>query len=224
MKKALFLALFSTPFLVLQAQIHRYEIGVNIGPNLTRLHGNGLSRYYDWRFTFTENVSFQYNLTKSFALYTNIAYESKGCTGKNMKLIDSSGTNRGSNNPFDFNYQYLTMPVLIRYITSGQYKFFVNAGPYVGYLLKYVETLNDVEVNRTSDMHKIDLGFTTGIGTLLPVNDHWSVSIELRNSLGFYNVRKSQEIYQTAPVRPVTDLNPVTTTSTSLLFGAHYLF
>jgi opacity protein-like surface antigen len=221
-KITLLMLLIVAPLFSLFAQQNRFEVGPLAGLNCTSLRGNGFSKYFDYHVSYTSGLSFQYNITKALSLHANIAYESKGCSGKDMKVVDAEGVSKGKHF-FDFSYQYLTVPVMFRYSIGDHNKFFVNAGPYMGYLLNYTEKLNDVEITRTTDMRKLDFGFSTGIGVATPLADGWNLTIELRNNLGFADLRKCADCYETSPMRPAYELPTVKTNSTSFILGIQYL-
>jgi opacity protein-like surface antigen len=219
--KTLFLSLTFTLFTLLTSAQNNLEIGFGTGLNVTSLHGADLKRYYDWQYSVPVSLQLRYSFSEALSLVANIAYESKGCKGINMKLVDMEGKNLGSNHSFNYTYNYITVPLLVRY----QFKngpIFINGGPYVGYLLKYTESFANTELDRTSDMKKMDLGFSFGAGVKFPLSDKWNLTAEIRNNLGLTNIRMSNDTYTSAPIHPVTDLNPVYTNSTNVLVGIHY--
>lgn len=174
-------------------QANRFEIGIEVFPNISSLNGteynNGI---YEPILSFGSGIFFQYNVRKHLALRTNIAYERKGSI-LNYEAYDING------NPIDgdffvsSNFDYTTIPLLFRFRFGNRVNFFINAGPYFGYLIKQVfkSTLFSAtpqSFEQTSLHKRIDLGFTTGLGFSLPVNSRFGFSFELRNNLGMYNV------------------------------------
>jgi hypothetical protein len=208
-------------FFVTRAQQNQFEVGIESGANITSLHGDKLPRYFDWQLTPIGSIKLQYHFTDILSLVAQMGYESKGCKGKNLKLLDNEGMNLGSNYTFSYTYQYLTVPVLLRY-TSINSGFFVNAGPYMGYLLQYTEKMGPYTLNRTSDMGRIDFGVSLGLGMSFPVSDRINLTFELRNNLGLTNVWTSNETYQSAVARPAVELNPVRTNALNILIGLSY--
>lgn len=221
MKHFVFITLFAITPIALFAQQSKFDIGVGGGLNMTSLHGEDLKRYFDWQYSYTGGVQLKYSFTQALSLVGNISYESKGSKGKNLKLIDEEGKSLGSTYNFKFTYEYITIPLLFRYQTINT-PFFVNAGPYMGYLLKYTESYKDIEVDRTKDMQQFDLGVSLGVGLSYPVSDRWSISFELRNNLGLTNVRAGDDAYQNAPVRPALNLSDIRTNSTNFFLMVNY--
>jgi hypothetical protein len=96
----------------------------------------------------------------------------------------------------------------------------VNAGPYIGYLIKqtditeafgeYSKTKND----NTDNYKRTDLGITTGLGARFPIKNKLFLSIEIRNNFGLTNISSV----------PVVNDGVIKTNSTNLLFGIEYRF
>lgn len=72
-------------------------------------------------------------------------------------------------------------------------KFFVNAGPYAGFLLsrkrKWIsdhETIN--LTSNTSSYQRFDFGIAGGIGISIPIKEFWMVHAEVRNYFGLQDI------------------------------------
>lgn len=174
-------------------QANRFELGIEVFPNISSLNGTEYKNgFYEPILNFGSGVFFQYNIRKHFALRTNIAYERKGSIIK-YEASDING------NPIDgdffasSNFDYATIPLLFRFRFGDRINYFINSGPYFGYLIQQVYKNNlfsttPQSVEGTFLHKKIDLGYTIGLGFSLPVNSKFGVSLELRNNLGLYNV------------------------------------
>lgn len=200
----------------------KLEIGLASGINMTSLHGKGFARYYDWHYSVPGMLQLRYSFTDKLSLVTAVAYESKGCKGINLKLVDPSGASLGAIYDFSFTYKYITLPILFRYTHTEGFPFFLNAGPYLGYMLSYTEEYKGITVDRTSDMKTMDFGFSAGAGVFYDLSDKWSITGEIRNNLGLSNVWKSDDVYKTQPFYPILKHNPIYTNSTNFLVGIHY--
>lgn len=220
MKKCYIIILF---FLVLAfcrtyGQTNKYEYGIEGGPSLISLHGNQvISEFHNSTIGFTSGLFFQYNFKKIISLRTNLAYERKGSTIKG-KVLDEIGNSIG-NVRSNLNFDYLTIPILVRATFGNKYLFFVNTGPYLGYLLKQTivsrgEKIPTTTKNEASLYKKIDLGISAGLGLLIPYKQHFAFSLEVRNNLGLYNVS----------AEPIMNGGSIKTNSTNLLFGLVYKF
>jgi hypothetical protein len=203
------------------AQTDRLELGVQSGVNITSLHGENFSRYFAWHFSAIGSIRAQYHFNDAFSIVSDIAYESKGCKGVNLKLLNNEGTSIGSNYSFEYAIDYVTIPLLFRY-SAPRSAFFINAGPYLGYLLKYTENMGTYTIDRTNDMSKMDWGASLGLGLSFHLSDNVNLSFELRNNFGLANIYQNNNAYQTSAVRPAFEINPITTNSTNVLMGISY--
>ena len=200
---------------IVRGQKNKFDVGVEGSPSLTFI------RYY---FPFPEKIFpiigfsggffLQYNFPKTFSLRTNIDFEKKGTIDK-VTLSDVSGNS--VNTSFHFNFDYLVMPVLFRATFGKKINYFINAGPYVGYLInqtfKY-NYLNKTNItNYTNSYNRFDAGITTGLGISIPVKEKILISCEIRNNIGLSNL-----------VKDPTDSYPnkIKTNSTNLLIGFTY--
>ena len=198
-------------------QTNKFDIGLEKGPSLTSLRGNDyVEDFNDPTIGFSSGLTFQYNFPKLISIRTNVAYERKGAFSK-FQFTDIAG------NPIReitlyTNFYYLTMPLLIRLTFGNKIRFFVNIGPYFGYLI--IQTFETSAFNlfpksisdNTDSFKRFDMGLTSGLGGGLPINDKFLLTLEIRNNLGFYNVSKV----------PIENNGSILTTSTNLLIGIAY--
>lgn len=173
------------------AQDHRIEIGVEVSPGMTSLRGNPLVDRHDATLGFTGGFFLQYNFSNLFSLRTNLALERKG-SSNTSQVTDQNG-NIMDDMTLHFNFNYLVLPILTRASFGQRAKFFIDAGPYLGYLLKNTAVLKgeNYETTRSHDdslYKKADFGLSTGAGVSIPLNKNISLSFEARNSLGLTNV------------------------------------
>ncbi len=94
------------------------------------------------------------------------------------------------------NFDYGYMPLLLRFRFLDKLKVFLNAGPYVSYLIKQTEiieafsTLSRTEDNNTENFHRFDFGLCFGAGTRIPIESGLNITLELRENYGLFNVWK----------------------------------
>ena len=197
-------------------QTTKYNIGIEGGPSLCFLRGNELiDGQQEYLMGFSGGLVFQYNLEKIISFRTNIAFERKSSVLKSelrdevATLIREISTNT--------NFNYMTLPLLVRASFGGKTQFFVNAGPYFGYLIKQTSErkLGDISSraeDTTTLYRRLDTGISTGLGISVPIKTKFLFSMELRNNLGLYNVSSV----------PVFNQGSVKTNSTSFLLGFSY--
>ena len=199
---------------LLFGQTNKINIGLEIGPSLRSLRGNDYLKNNDISFGFSGGLTFQYNFTKLLSLRTNISFERKGLT-KKIQATDELGKPIGEIT-IQSNFDYLTIPLLARFTFGKKIHFFVNAGPFMGYLLKQKEVVEAFEdyTDNTDDFKRLDFGITTGLGMSIPIQDKLLLTVEIRNNLGMVN---------TSHISIAND-GSIKTISTSLLFGIAYRF
>lgn len=197
-------------------QTSSVEIGIEAGPSLISLKGNdAIDNYHKATIGFSAGLLLQYNFKKIISLRTNIAYERKG------SIVKSEATNIYGNSlgemTTNINFDYLTLPILVRATFGESVQYFVNAGPYFGYLTKQTfERKDDTNISTTTDNtfndKRFDVGISTGLGLAIPIKTKYSVSFEIRNNLGLYNVSEV----------PVVNNGSIKTNSTNFLLGFAY--
>jgi len=201
------------------SQQNKFDLGIIGGPSITYLRSSAKNSKISPNIGFYAGVSAQYNFNKYCALHTEMAFERKGDATK-VTLTDINGNVIGTPK-FTFQYNCLTLPVLFRASFGEKVKFFLNAGPYVSYLLKaeYKNILgynssDGNNFNETSYLHKIDVGITQGLGIIIPVQNKLYLSCELRDNLGIVGLFKSTNYSNGQSYNH----------SLALLFGLNYKF
>jgi len=199
-------------------QQNKFYIGIEGGPGLSHL------RYIDpveknaMTFGFSGGLFFQYNFPKIFSIRTNIAFERK--SSRDQLTITSSGYDQYSivKTTANLNYDYLVMPVLFKATFGKKINYFINAGPYFGYLLsqefKYVYYDLHNNFNQTASDKRYDIGLTAGLGISIPIKDRYLISCEIRNNLGLIDINNTSY--------PYYPLSKTKTNSTNLQFGVAY--
>ncbi|WP_341904814.1 porin family protein [Fluviicola taffensis] len=173
------------------AQSNRYDWGIEGGPNLSTFKDQP---GFDARTKvfFSGGVSFQYNSKKIFSFRTGLYYQKKGYQQEVKDKGFSTGIVNASTE-MTSNYHYLTLPLLARATFGKKVKFFMNAGPYVSYLMvqRFTSELSKVPVNAENNKNfnaikDWDLGITGGVGIAIPLKS-WMISLEVRNYFGILN-------------------------------------
>jgi hypothetical protein len=197
-------------------QTNRFDIGVEGGPSLISLRGNEIiDQYHKPTIGFSAGLFFQFNFKKIVSLRTNIAFERKGSVAT-MQTTDNNGNPLGEVTTHT-NFDYLTLPVLVRATFGKKVQFFVNAGPYFGYLIKQTfvrEGDNDPTTTTDNSFRdkRFDTGISTGLGLSIPFKTNFAFSFEARNNLGLYNVSGTT----------VVNNGTIKTNSTNILLGFVY--
>jgi hypothetical protein len=199
-----------------RSQKNKSEIGIECGPGLTSLHGNDiLENLNDPAIGFSSGIFFQYNISNSLSIRTNLSFERKGVVGK-VPITDNNGNYLGVLTTHS-NYNYLTIPVLLRTTFGNKIKFFLNAGPFFSYLLKQNtvskgSNMPRTTTNNTNLFKRFDAGITGGGGIIIPLKNKLSFSGEIRNNLGLNNIS----------TLPVYNNGSIKTYALNLLFSVIY--
>lgn len=119
---------------------------------------------------------------------------------KGKLIYDQKGWDNGSfedENGYyitDYNLNYLTVPVMANWHFGSKRNWYLNFGPYVGFLMSAKETAGDVDVKEA--FNTTDFGLALGIGVKIPVSDKLKISIEYDGQGGFSDVFKDSNGYR----------------------------
>jgi hypothetical protein len=216
MKHQLLTWIFATVLTVTAiGQTNRFDIGIEAGPGVNFFWGNKpLETYGEPAVGFAAGLAFRYNFPKHFSIGTSLSFERKG----NFMKYSITGF-QGVDQVKQMNrYDYLTLPILARFTVGRRVRFFLNAGPYFGYLIKQSsKTRSSKNGTNNSDFtdsfKRIDIGITTGVGLGIPIKDIFVISLEARNNTGLYDIGNS----------PFPNGTTMKTNSTNFLVGLTYI-
>jgi hypothetical protein len=174
-----------------KAQNSLVDFGIEGGPNLSTLTGTTFyNTKFDPKIFASAGFIFQYNTKKFLSFKTGVSYQQKGFQ-QDLNLTDVNG-NFIEKGKYTARFDYLTLPILVKATFGKKVNFFVNAGPYVGYLLnktdKYKSKSLDHKESSMNGFNNWDFGVSAGIGIGIPINDYWVVSLEARNYTGLINI------------------------------------
>lgn len=166
------------------AQTHKFEVGVEAGPNISFLNVHNLIIRSDIGFGFCSGVNFQFNINNIISLKTRICfnqidYKLSGYEPHFIYTIKN------------YRLNYIKMPVLLKLgIPIKKINIFADLGPYIEYLLSEktkISTESDplTTKNELGNFHKIDAGLSLGIGTSLQIKKAFSISLEAGYDMGF---------------------------------------
>ncbi len=212
------------------SQVSKYEIGIEGGVSSVSLRGNGFVADKNVAdVSFATGFSLLYHFNDRFSLKTNIFYERKGNTINyfyHELPFDKMDVYIKEELEAQYRLDYLTLPVLARYSFGKQNNFFVNAGGYIGYLLKSMVISSKFskggrqETDNTGQFSRLDFGFVSGVGGQVNLKKDIILSVELRNSLGLQNIGKEDDEYYQSDL--ILKKDGLSTHTTSLLIGLSY--
>ena len=162
-----------------------FNIGVEGGTNLTFLHKNTTFLPFGQALGFTGGLSLQYNLSERIGIKTGINFERRVTTVR-VDLTDANGQPDGviiHNARFD----YMIVPLMGKITWENKGKlYYVNAGPHLGYLSRQSNSNVHTYIDGYSrgELNHLDIGISTGIGAMFPINQNIYLTTEVRSNLG----------------------------------------
>ncbi|MEX0966394.1 MAG: porin family protein [Bacteroidia bacterium] len=197
-RNIVFTTLFALAFfsVTASAQSHKWQIGVEGGPGISSMRGDTFWDPYNPALAYYCGVAVQYNVSRHFSLKTGLALERKG-TYAEFSMTDQFGRPAGKSKIHN-NFYYSSIPLLGHLSFGNKFKFFINAGPYVAFLLNQVMVLKpwrhqpEMRVDRTENYKRLDLGIAGGIGVGTQLGELFFLSLEVRDNLGLYQIYGSE--------------------------------
>lgn len=199
-----------------RAQSQQFELGIQMGPGLANMRGNEvITNLQDPTLGLSGGLYFRYSPEK-LKIQTGINFERKG-SQYDAVYTDNLGNILAQGISYTY-ADYLTIPLLAGYYFGEKQYFYVQAGPYLGYLMQltYVHT-GDLPFGNSDDtdsFKRMDVGFSTGAGIRFPIGPKFTCSFEIRNNLGLLNMSKG----------PVYNNGSIKNNLTLGLFGFGYQF
>lgn len=204
MKKTfLFLLLIFTTTLTF-AQ-HRKAFGVDAG--LTYSKFRGMDMYdikYKYDIGYRVGVTYEYYLKENVSIKTGLSYDHKKTTADFDFEVRATPDDPPAtyNETIVYTYNYLTVPVMIKYDIKNGAGFFINGGIFIGYFLDSklegdANTTQYPEItdfsDDTSDLNNpFDFGMAMGVGKTFKLNNKSNIVIEFRNHFGLAQTNKNK--------------------------------
>lgn len=179
------------------SQDSKFKFGVQGGLTYSDYRGNQLdisSTEYTEKpgLGFLGGLHVEYQLKKRIRLKLEVSYEQKIQKEKNTFTYGGKVYNFTSKK----NQDYVVLPLMLKYSFSDRNSFYVNGGPFIGFLLKSditndAEKIENVNMNTIDNMalyKKTDFGVSIGVGKTFEINQKSSIYIEIRDNLGLSNI------------------------------------
>lgn len=180
------------------------EFGVQFGYNASNVSDSDDSGDYLSGFNF--GVGGDYYFSDRWSLKVKALYDQKGFEQEAYNF-DTDQTFVGK-----FRTTYLTIPVMANWHFGSKRNWYLNFGPYAGFLLKAEETNSGID---TKDAYNTtDFGLALGIGVKIPVTDRLKVFLEFDGQGGFSNIAKTED---------GDDVGTITNTRSSFNVGLNFM-
>ena len=151
------------------------EFGVNVGYNSSNITNGGLNA--DAGSGFNAGVAADYYFSDRWSMKGKLIYDQKGWDNDNL-----------GNGKTNINLDYLTVPVMANWHFGSKRNWYLNFGPYVGFLMSAEDSKNGIDLKDT--FNTTDFGLAFGIGVKIPVSDKLKISLEYDGQSGFSDVFK----------------------------------
>ncbi|WP_343636161.1 porin family protein [Fluviicola sp.] len=181
----------------LQAQTsNRYDWGIEGGPNLSTFRAQEMPFFDISPAVYgSGGFIFQYNTKKILSFKTGFSYQRKGYQIKGLTFTDVDGNYLETGKAI-VSLDYITLPLLVKASFGKKTQFFINAGPYGGFLLsakgRYIYNGQENQKETfTNDVQRWDFGVASGIGIAIPIKEAWKIHAELRNYFGLIDLSNS---------------------------------
>ncbi|MBP6557949.1 MAG: PorT family protein [Flavobacterium sp.] len=163
------------------------EFGFNVGYNNSTVS----ETYYtaDTSAGFNFGGSMDYYFSNTWSIKGKLIYDQKGWD--NGYIENSEGFEYNT----DFNVNYLTVPVMANWHFGTKKNWFLEFGPYMGFLLNAEDSRFGTDV--TDAFNSTDIGLALGIGVKIPLNDKIKLFFEYEGQGGLNDIFKDN-YYSTA--------------------------
>ncbi len=177
------------------------EFGLNVGYNNSTVSDSEYAADSGSGFNF--GGSMDYYFSNSWSIKGKLIYDQKGWD--NGYIEDSDGFAYTT----DFNLNYLTIPVMANWHFGNKKNWYLEFGPYMGFLLNAEDVRFGTDV--TDGFNSNDFGLALGIGVKIPLNDKLKLFFEYEGQSGLKDIFK------------VNDYSAVTNSRSSFNVGLNFL-
>lgn len=180
MKKLVFTVIMAVGFAAASSAQDKgdVEFGVNIGYNISNITNNDERISSDSGNGLNVGVAADYFFSDRWSIKGKLIYDQKGWDNDNLGF--------GVTN---INLDYLTVPVMANWHFGSKRNWYLNFGPYVGFLMNAEDTRSKIDLKPL--LNTTDFGLAFGIGVKIPVSDKLKVSLEYDGQSGLTEVLKN---------------------------------
>lgn len=189
---------FNTLFLTLLLSVapifmygqEKFTFGIQGGVNYSSLRFEDDRIFdHDSEIGYLFGISTNLYIKKKLSLDVELNYERKKVSVYVPELFINSVSFGGDFRNFDI-YEYITLPVMLRYEIGNVNSFYIKGGPFLGCLLTAKEKINDGDLSQ--DLSKyftdFDFGLSVGIGKIVTLNSTNTLVLEVRNNIGLTSI------------------------------------
>jgi len=166
-----------------------FEFGVNAGLNMSYVIDGFSTAQSNSTVGFNAGISGDYYFSDRWSIKVKAIYDQKGW-GDGFFDVTTNDGNTTTYEGVNYKLNYLTIPVMANWHFTRQRNWYLNFGPYAGFLLNATTSGNpDVSnTNLKSYFNSTDFGLAFGVGVKIPVSDNMKFFIEAEGQSGFSNL------------------------------------
>ena len=189
------------------SQNSKIKFGVQAGLNYSNFRGynipSAMNQLYSENpaLAYLVGINIEYKIKEKFSLKLELNYERKSQKADNIIEFSETGDPNEQSLKYYFstkrNYDYLVLPILLKYKFTNKKNFCISGGPFIGYLLKSKLTnnlnitgFNFDSIDFTASNKKTDFGISLGLGKEIGLSKNKTVNFEIRENIGLSNTSK----------------------------------
>ncbi len=178
------------------------EYGFLSGVNFNTIRQNNVNTFLNETVTNYAGISvggyFKVNINQLFGIRVLVQYDQNGYRLGDLTFTDANGINLAPGN-VTIKTNYLNFPIVGEFTFGNKIKYYINAGPYIGLLLRSnvitrIYSMNGSLPSLTkdkSDAYKsTNFGIAFGTGTLIPISKKIQLHVGIKNNVGLSNIAK----------------------------------
>ncbi|WPU96291.1 porin family protein [Mucilaginibacter sabulilitoris] len=162
-----------------------FNTGWNVATVSNYVNSSSVPGFQSYRTGWNVGAAADFYFSNRWSLKTKLLFDQKGWG-------DGFFSERNSDAyPTSFNLNYITLPVMANWHFGRKRNWYLNFGPYAGYLAG--AEAPDVNVKVKDYFHNLDLGLALGIGTKIKLADNLKLLLEYDNQGGITDIFKMNE-------------------------------
>jgi hypothetical protein len=172
------------------------EIEILAGPSLVTLRGGErLERGREAKVGYLFGLGMRHQINDKVSIGGKLLFDHKGMKQSyTVQYLDNNGIEQFGKYQGNQNFNFLTIPVLSRFLIGSKKSFFAEAGGFVSYLLQEKTSFNNPNngfIYTTTNTHNykpIDAGLSAGMGFIAPMSGKFRLSMQFLVNAGMVNI------------------------------------
>lgn len=164
------------------------ELGVNIGLSFSNVSDIDANESTSSKISYNIGASGEYYFSNRWGLKAKLIYDRKGWSDGFIydEILDLFVEN------VDFKLNYLTIPVMANWHFGSNRNWYLNFGPYVGFLVNATESWSESDLK--DSFESVDFGIALGIGYKFTLNDTTKLFVEYDAQSGLSEIFKYSDM------------------------------